>query len=200
MPNKTLDLTKIALGKSTVTLTYLDFVRAGDDTYTKKVTETCKAPPTAEFKAAVRKLGSYVFKLHPLDKDQVESLEVTQIAIKPEDDGIGITLSVTAQFKNVSRLSNFNTPYTSSLDNSNPLPDNVIDIIDVIKDQAKQYSEGRYEQASLDLNEGEVGSQTWEGAENENGTTEKPKRGRPKNKMKKAKENAEKQEAEEATV
>lgn len=190
MPNKTLDLTKIKLGKSMVELVYMDFVTAGDDTYTKEVSEKCKAPATADFRAAVSKLKKFVYKVHPLEKDQVESLEVTQITIKPEDDGMGITLAVTAQFKNVSRPSNFNTPYASTLDNSNPLPDSVVELIDVIKDQAKLYSEGVYEQVTLDLDDTptketvytpseEDGSQTWDGAENKDGVSdENPKRKR----------------------
>jgi len=207
MPNKTLDLTKIKLGKRVV-LTYTDFVMVGDDAYTKEVTEKCQAPPTAEFKAAVRKLNDYVYKLHPLEAKNVESLSVNQITMKPEDDGMGITLSVTAQFKNVSRPSNFNTPYVSTLDNSNPMPDDIVEIIDVIKDQAKLYSEGVYEQATLDLDALDVDSTELDDGKvkddgdpkqvlNENGTTEKPKRGR-KNELKKAKEDAENQEAEEA--
>jgi len=191
MPNKTLDLTKIKLGKSVVELIYMDFVTAGDDTYQKEVTEKCGAPATADFKQAVGKLKQFVYKVHPLEKDQVESLDVTQITIKPEDDGMGITLAVTAQFKNVSRPSNFNTPYASTLDNSNPLLDSVVELIDVIKDQAKLYSEGRYEQASLDLNKKEETE-----AENENNVEEKPKRGRPKNEMKAAREKAEADEQE----
>lgn len=196
MPNKTLDLTKIKLGKRVI-LTYTDFVMAGDDVYPKEVTEKCQAPPTAEFKAAVRKLNDYVYKLHPLNMNQVETLEVTQIAIKPEDDGIGITLSVTVQFKNVSRPSNFNTPYASTLDNSNPLPDAVVEIIDVIKDQAKLYSEGSYEQASLDLDNTQSPNEETK-TENANGVPEKQKRGRPTNAMKKAREEAEQAEAETA--
>jgi len=193
MPNKTLNLTKIKLGKRIV-LTYTDFVMAGKDVYEKEWTEKCKAPPTADFKAAVRKLNDYVYKLHPLEAKNVESLEVNQIAIKPEDDGIGITLSVTAQFKNVSRPSNFNTPYASTLDNSNPLPDSVVEIIDVIKDQAKQYSEGRYEQANLDLDDTQSPDEKTK-TENANNVPEKQKRGRPTNAMKKAREEAEQAEA-----
>ena len=207
MPNKTLDLTKIKLGKSMVELVYLDFVTVGEDVYTKEVDEKCKAPPTADFKAAVGKLKKFVYKIHPLQKDQVESIEVTQITIKQEDDGMGITLSVTAQFKNVSRPSNFNTSYVSTLDNSNPMPDSVVEIIDVIKDQAKQYSEGRYEQVTLNLDDTTKDPETEESVhtpdwsdEEKNGTTEKPKRGRPTNEMKKAKKDAEKQEVEEAAA
>ena len=194
MPNKTLDLTKIKLGKSMVELVYLDFVTVGEDVYTKEVGEKCKAPPTADFKAAVGKLKKFVYKIHPLQNDQVESLEITQITIKPEDDGMGITLSVTAQFKNVSRPSNFNTPYVSTLDNSNPMPDSVVEIIDVIKDQAKQYSEGRYEQATLDLDNIQSPNEETK-TENANGAPD-----RPTNEMKKAKKDAEKQEAEEAAA
>jgi len=197
MPNKTLDLTKIKLGKSVVLLTYLDFVIAGDDIYEKEVTEKCKAPPTADFKAAIRKIKDYVYKLHPLEAKKVESLDVTQIIIKPEDDGMGITLSVTVQFKDVSRPSNFNTPYASTLDNSNPLPDAVVEIIDVIKDQAKQYSEGRYEQASLELDNIKNPNEETK-TENANDAPEKQKRGRSTNSMKKAREEAEQAEAEEA--
>ena len=179
MPNKILDLTKIKLGKSVVKLTYMKFVTAGDDTYPKEVAEKCKAPATADFRQAVGKLKEFVYKVHPLKKDQVESLEVTQITIKPEDDGIGITLSVTAQFKNVSRPDNFTTSFVSTLDNSNPLPDSIVELIDTIKDQAKLYSEGCYEQASLDLNKKEETE-----VEDKNGAEEKPKRGRPKKEMK----------------
>jgi len=193
MPNKTLDLTKIKLGKSMVELVYLDFVTVGEDVYTKEVGEKCKAPPTAEFRQAVGKLNKFVYKVHPLEKNQVEFLVVNQITIKQEDDGMGITLAVTAQFKNVSRPSNFNTPYASTLDNSNPLPDAVVEIIDVIKDQAKQYSEGRYEQATLDLDNQQ--SQDEE-VESKNGVPdEKPKRDRQTNKMKEAKEKAEAEES-----
>jgi len=198
MANKTLDLTKIKLGKSVVLLTYMDFVSAGDDIYEKEWTEKCKAPPTADFKAAVRKLNDYVYKLHPLEAKNVESLEVTQITIKPEDDGIGITLAVTAQFKNVSRPSNFNTSYVSTLDNANPMPESIVEIIGVIKDQAKLYSEGVYEQATLDLDNQQSPD---EEVESKNGASdEKPKRGRPTNAMKKAREEAEQAEAEEASV
>jgi len=140
MPNKTLDLTKIKLSKSMVELVYLDFVTVGNDTYTKEVGEKCKAPPTFEFRQAVGTLKNFVYKVHPLQKDQVESLEVTQITIKPEDDGMGITLAVSAQFKNVSRPSNFNTPYASTLDNSNPLPDSIVELIDTIKVCKFQFS------------------------------------------------------------
>ena len=207
----TLDLTKIKLGKRIV-LTYIDFVKAGDDIYEKEWTEKCKAPPTAEFKAAIGRLNEYVYKLHPLEAKNVESLDVTEISIRNEDNGIGITLSVTAQFKDVSRPCNFNTSYVSSLDNSNPLPDSVVELVDVIKDQAKLYSEGRYDQAILDfspneekqenVNEDSVGAfpdfdeNNIKSRENTNGAAENPKRDRPTNKMKAAKEKAETEEQE----
>ena len=205
MPNKTLDLTKIKLGKSMVELVYLDFVTVGEDVYIKEVGEKCKAPPTAEFRQAVGKLNKFVYKVHPLEKEQVESLVVTQITIKPEDDGMGITLAVTAQFKNVSRPSNFNTPYASTLDNSNPLPDSVVELIDVIKDQAKQYSEGRYEQATLDLEESKgtdaateesTNTPDWNDEEKNGVSDEKPKHKR-RTKLEIEKDRA---EAEESTV
>lgn len=204
MPNKTLDLTKIKLGKSVVELTYMDFVKAGDDTYTKEVTEKCRAPVTADFKEAVRKLNDYVYKLHPLEAKQVESLEVTQITIKPEDDGMGITLAVTAQFKNVSRPSNFNTPYASTLDNSNPLPDSIVEIIDTIKDQAKLYSEGHYEQASLNLDDTSKESETEESehtpddeviAENKNGAADQKSKHKRRTKLKMEKDRADAEES-----
>ena len=192
MPNKTLDLTKIKLGKSMVELVYLDFVTVGEDVYTKEVGEKCKAPPTADFKAAVGKLKEFVYKVHPLQKNQVESLEVTQITIKPEDDGMGIVLVVTAQYKNVSRPDNFTTPYVSTLDNSNPLPDSVVEIIDVIKDQAKLYSEGLYEQATLDLKPDKKEMTEDEYRKRQNLPS---KEDDPTNKMKTARKKAEAEEA-----
>ncbi len=197
---KTLDLTKIKLGKNIVELVYLDFVMVGEDVYTKEVGEKCKAPATAEFKAAVGKLKKFVYTVMPLMQDKVVSLEITQISLKAEDDGLGITLSVTAQFKNVSRPSNFNTSYVSSLDNSNPLSDDVVALIETIKDQAWKYSEGLYEQASLDLSDDTVGPEAEgnekNGSMSHNPLESKKKRGRPTNEMKKAREAAEIEEKE----
>lgn len=152
MPEKTLDLKKIALGNSTVVLTYREFVvdDAGN-IYLKDTEETCKAPATLDFRNAVEQMHDYVYHLYPLNKDEVESLKVTSITIKHEDDGCGITMAVTAQFKDVSRPANFNTPYWSTLDNQNPMPDEVYETLEIIKVEASLYSNGKYEQASLDL-------------------------------------------------
>lgn len=152
MPEKTLDLKRIAIGNSTVVLTYRDFVTdAAGNVYPKDTVETCKAPATFDFRNAVKRMNDYVYHHYPLKKDEVESLKVTSISIKNEDDGCGITMAVTAQFKDVSRPANFNTPYWSTLDNQNPMPDEVSETLEVIKAQAKLYSDGKYEQASLDL-------------------------------------------------
>ncbi len=177
---KTLDLTKIKLGKSIVELVYLDFVMVGEDVYTKEVGEKCKAPATPEFRSAVGKLKKFVYTVMPLEQDKVVSLEITQISLKAEDDGLGITLSVTAQFKNVSRPSNFNTSYVSSLDNSNPLSDDVVALIETIKDQAWKYSEGLYEQASLDLSDDTVGPEA-EGNEKNGSMSHNPLESKKRN-------------------
>ena len=153
MSSNTLDLKKIKLGKNSVELVYLDFVQVGEDTYTKEVGELCHAPPTAEFKAAVKQMGYFVGGVVPFDERKVEDLVVTQISITDEDDGLGIVMAVTAKFKKSSRPLNFNTPYWSTLDNENPLPEAAVEAVETIKEQAKAYSGGVYEQASLDLND-----------------------------------------------
>ena len=149
--SKTLDLKKIKLGKNSVELVYLDFVQSGEDTYMKEVKEICHAPATAEFKTAVKRMENFVRGVVPFDEKKVEKLVVTQISITDEDDGLGIVMSVTAKFKKSSRPLNFNTPYWSTLDNENPLPEAAVEAVDTIKEQAKAYSRGLYEQASLDL-------------------------------------------------
>lgn len=151
-----LDLTKIKIGKDSVKLVYMDFVQNGEDSYTKEVEELCKAPPTVEFKDAVKAMEHFVQDVVPLEQKRVEKLTVTQISITNEDDGLGIVLSVTAKFKKSSRPLNFNTPYWSTLDNENPLPDAAVDAVENIKKQAKAYSGGLYEQASLDLQDKEA--------------------------------------------
>ena len=156
-----LDLKKIKLGKDSVELVYLDFVTVGENTYTKKVGELCHAPPTVEFKEAVNAMEGFVQDIVPLEQSKVEKLTVTQITITDEDDGLGIVMSVTAKFLKSSRPLNFSTPYWSTLDNENPLPDAAVAAIEEIKKQAKEYSGGVYWQASLDLTTGEnIKSQT----------------------------------------
>ena len=166
--SKTLDLKKIELGKNSVELVYLDFVQVGEDTYTKEVTEVCHAPATAEFKAAVKQMEYFVGGIVPFDERKVENLTVTQISITDEDDGLGIVMSVTAKFKKSSRPLNFNTPYWSTLDNENPLPESAVEAVDTIKEQAKAYSGGLYEQASLDLGEAKQEPETEESESDDN--------------------------------
>ena len=149
--SKTLDLKKIKLGKDSVELVYMDFVTVGENTYTKKVGELCHAPPTVAFKEAGNVMEGFVQEIVPLDQSRVENLTITQITITDEDDGMGIVMSVTAKFLKSSRPLNFKTPYWSTLDNENPLPDAAVTAIEEIKKQAKEYSGGVYWQASLDL-------------------------------------------------
>lgn len=191
--SKTLDLTKIKLGKSSVELVYLDFVQNGEDTYTKEVGEICHAPPTVEFKDSVRAMEKFSQGIVPLQQEKVEKITVTQIAITNEDDGLGIVMSVTAKFKKSSRPHNFNTPYWSSLDNENALPEAVIEAVETIKEQAKEYSGGRYEQASMDLSDGQKEPDAEEPRNGQHPTKSRTKLG-----MSKAW--AEKQEAVEATA
>ncbi len=211
--SKTLDLKKIELGKNSVELVYLDFVQVGEDTYTKEVTEVCHAPATAEFKAAVKQMEYFVGGIVPFDERKVENLTVTQISITDEDDGLGIVMSVTAKFKKSSRPLNFNTPYWSTLDNENPLPESAVEAVDTIKEQAKSYSGGLYEQASLDLGPNDptpentepeadqqsLGTPDEESVVGHESNGKKPRRKR-RTKLEMEKDRAEKQEALEANV
>ena len=96
-------------------------------------------------------MEGFVQDIVPLEQSKVEKLTVTQITITDEDDGIGIVMSVTAKFLKSSRPLTFSTPYWSTLDNENPLPDAAVAAIEEIKKQAKEYSGGVYWQASLDF-------------------------------------------------
>ncbi len=196
--SKTLDLKKIKLGKNSVELVYLDFVQSGEDTYTKEVSELCHAPPTAEFRAAIKQMEFFVGGVVPFDERKVETLVVTQISITDEDDGLGIVMSVTAKFKNSSRPLNFNTPYWSTLDNENPLPEAAVEAVDTIKEQAKEYSGGLYEQASLDLGPNDPTPESPWSEEDTNGDKKPRRKRRTKLEMEKAR--AEQEEAAEATV
>ncbi len=144
-------LKKIKLSKNAVVLEYQGFVQVGENIFKKDNEEICEAPPTAEFKAAIKQMEYFVGGIVPFDERKVETLVVTQIGITDEDDGLGIVMSVTAKFKKSSRPLNFNTPYWSTLDNENPLPEAAVEAVETIREQAKAYSGGVYEQTTLDL-------------------------------------------------
>ena len=126
--SKTLDISKVSLVTGQVSIDYLEFVSVGEDeVFPFEHSIKGKAPVHADFRKAFNAMEQWVYPTVGLDKSKVKSLVVTRVSLKPQDDGVGITMDCTVQFKNVLRPLNLHTPFWSTHITSFPLPDRVWD-------------------------------------------------------------------------
>lgn len=148
---KTLDISRISfVSGGQVSIDYLDFVTVGEDeVYAFETNKKGKAPVHADFRKAFKATEQWIYPTVPFDKDEVKSLVVTQVTLKPQDDGVGITMKGSVQFKNVLRPFMFDTPFWSTLDSEKPLPDEAVEDIEKLKEEAVAYLGGKFDSVQL---------------------------------------------------
>lgn len=149
--SKKLDISKISLvAGGQVSIDYLDFVTVGEDeVFPFEHGIKGKAPVHADFRKAFKAMERWVYPTVGLDKSKVKSLVVTHVSLKPQDDGVGIAMACTVQLKNVLRPLNLNTPFWSTTDSEEPLPDAAVGDIERLTEEAVEYLGGKFESTQL---------------------------------------------------
>ena len=144
--SKTLDISKISLVTGQVTIDYLEFVAVGEDeVFPFEHGIKGKAPVHTDFRKSFEAMEQWVYPTVGLDKSKVKSLVVTRVSLKPQDDGVGITMDCTIQFKNVLRPLTLYTPFWSTTDSELPLPDEAVEDIEYLKKEAIAYLGGKFD-------------------------------------------------------
>ena len=148
--SKTLDISKISLVTGQVAIDYLEFIAVGEDeVFPFEHSIKGKAPVHADFRKAFKAMEQWVYPTVRFDTDEVKSLVVTQVILKPQDDGVGITMACTFQFKNVLRPLTLNTPFWSTTDSEKPLPAKAVEDIETLKKEAVAYLGGKFDSVQL---------------------------------------------------
>jgi len=168
--SKTLDISKISfVTGGQVSIEYLDFVTVGEDeVFPFEVSKKGKAPVHADFRKAFKAMEQWVYPTVPFHKTEVKSLVVTHITLKPMDDGVGITMACTFQFKNVLRPLNLNTPFWSTTDSEEPLPAKAVADIENLKTEAVAYLGGKFDHVQLKFDPEKTSKRLQEESANEN--------------------------------
>ncbi len=147
---KTLDILKLSFVAGQVAIDYLDFVTVGEDeVFPFEHGIKGKATVHADFRKAFKAMEQWVYPTVRFDKDEVKSLVVTQVILKPQDDGVGITMTCTFQFKNVLRPLDIKTPFWSTVDSEKPLPAEAVEDIEKLKEEAVAYLGGKFDSVQL---------------------------------------------------